>query len=94
MKISKELKEEIEKYISNKGLVNRLLSLNPKAIAYLGQISQSGIKPKEVIEAYNNNDMDAIYKLANKKIKLEEIYNELILIYSEKIASEKDKGER
>lgn len=94
MEISNELKEEIEKYISNKRLVKRLLSLDPKAISYLGRASQSGIKPKEVIEAYNNNNMDAIYKLANKKIKLEEIYNELILIYSEKIASKKDIGER
>ena len=95
MEISQELKEKIERNFSNnQKLIERLLALDPNAIEYIGRISQSGISPKKIIEAYENNNIEAIYKLAIKKVESVQIYNELLHIYSLQIASQNHIEER
>lgn len=82
MEISDELKEKIEKLCSNnKKLMEELLSLDANAITYIGQLSQSKIEPKKIVEAYKEGKMEDIYKEALVKLELKKVYQELLPIY-------------
>ena len=94
MEISNKLKDKIERYITNKNLVKKLLSLDPKAIEFIGQMSQSGIKPEKVIKAYKQGKMENIFKEATIKQELWKIYTELNNIYYAQVASQNHIEER
>ena len=54
-------------------------------------ISQKGINPTDVVEAYQSNDsvaMEALYDKAQKLIELQKIYRELCLQYCNKLKGE------
>ena len=84
MKISNELKKRIEKaFILNEELRNQLLSGNEDAVHEIGIRSQKNIKPEDVIEAYENDCMDYVYKQAKKMVELKKLYNDLCDYYLE-----------
>ena len=78
MKISYELKEKIERVLKNNGdMRDKLLSGNRDAIKKIGIISKQGIDPEDVVESYENNTVDYLYKKAKQLVELHEIYEEL-----------------
>lgn len=81
--IPDELKEKIEiNFKIYSDLKNKLLSGDLDAIRQVGIMSQKGIAPEDVIEAYESNNMDYLYNQAKKKVKLQEIYKELCDVYT------------
>ena len=84
MKISNELKKRIEKaFIRNNELRIQLLSGNVDAIHEIGIRSQKNIEPEDVIEAYESDSMDYLYKQAKKMVELKKLYEDLCDYYIE-----------
>ena len=85
MNITKQLQEKINLLLKNNDeLIERLLEGDANAISEIGAISQKGINPEDVIQAYESNDSDTmeyLYKKAQKLIELQKLYRELYLEY-------------
>lgn len=85
MNITKQLQEKINLLLKNNDeLRERLLEGDANAISEIGAISQKGINPEDVIQAYESNDSDTmeyLYKKAQKLIELQKLYRELYLEY-------------
>ena len=78
IRISNKLKDKIEKnFKDKKELKNGLLSGNADIISKIGVLAQKGIDPKEIVKSYENDEMEKLYKKANKMIEIQDIYNEL-----------------
>ena len=89
--ISNELKEKIEKnFKAYSDLKNKLLSGDADAIRQVGFKSQRGIEPEDVIEAYESNNIDYLYKQAKKMVELQKIYKELCDAYASNILKKND----
>ena len=74
-----------------------LLNCDPEAIRNIGSISQEGIDPEDVTEAFESNDpevMTYLYNKAKRIIELKELYQELCNIYYENVTGEKNKKSR
>ncbi len=81
--ISTGLKAEIEKYFTgDTDLKNKLLSGDAEAIKKVGIKSKIGVSPEDIVKAYEQKDMEAIYKRAKKIMKLKEIYEKLCKEYT------------
>lgn len=80
--ISDELKKKIE--VNFKDANNfrvKLLSGDVDAIHKLAIISHQRIKPEDIIEAYESDNMDMLYSHAKKMVHMQEIYKELCDAY-------------
>lgn len=91
MTISAELKEKIESYLSDDELKKELLKGNPDAIRKLGNMSGQKIDPIDVIECYENDTADYLYKFAKRLLNLQELYEELCEEYEKYITSKNSK---
>ena len=84
MKMSNELKKRIEKaFMLNDELRIQLLSGNADAIREVGIRAQKNIKPEDIIEAYESNSMDYLYKQAKKMVEMKKLYEDLCDYYIE-----------
>ena len=94
MNISKELQEKINlMFKNNEELRKRLLVGDANAIREVGSLSQKGINPEDIVDAYESNDsetMKYLYKKAQIQIELQKLYRELCLGYYNSI---RDKGD-
>ena len=85
MNISEELKEKINiLFKNNEEVRNKLLAGDVNTISEIGEISQKGINPEEIVNAYKSNDsasMETIYDKAQKLIELQKLYKELYIEY-------------
>ena len=88
MKFSEELVTKIKTLFDNKELQDRLLAGDPDAIREIGSISQKGISPEEVITAYDNGEIEALYKKSKMMVELQRLYKELCLEYGKATRSE------
>ena len=78
MKISDELKEEIEDVLKdNTELRDRVLAGDRKAIQEIASIGQENIPPEVIIEAFKNGCEEKIHNLAIKKVGYKKLYFEL-----------------
>lgn len=86
MEFSKELKEEIEKCLSenHSELKQKIFSGDAEAIEQFGYISHQKINPSDIVEAYENNNIDFIYRYSKKLLKMQELYIRLCDEYSKK----------
>jgi hypothetical protein len=86
MNISKELQEKINLlFNNNEELREKLLAGDADSIRKIGSISQKGIKPEDIIAAYESNSteaMECLYKKAQKMLELQKLYRELCLAYA------------
>lgn len=81
--IPDELKERIEINLkAYSDLKNKLLSGDANTIRQIGMMSQKGINPKDVIEAYESNNMEYLYNQAKKMVEFKKIYEELCELYA------------
>lgn len=63
MKFSNELKKEIEDLLKNNPeLRDRVLAGDAKAIQEVAIMGQKDIPPEDIIEAYENDCMEYLYK--------------------------------
>ena len=84
MKISDELKEEIEDVLKdNTELRDRVLAGDRKAIQEVAFIGQENILAEVIIEAFKNGCEEKIYNLAEKKVKYKNLYFKLCKAHSE-----------
>lgn len=91
--ISDELKEKIKiNFKDYSDLKNKLLSGDAETIRQIGIDSQKGIEPEDVIEAYESNNMEYLYKQAKKMVELKKIYIELCDAYISKNTDEEGKS--
>ena len=91
MQVSEELKQKVEKYYKNNiELKNKLLSGDAEAIRQMGIWAQKGISPEDVVEVYETDNIDYLYRQAKKKMELREVYNELCKAYALHSSSERD----
>ena len=94
MSISKETQGKINLlFKTNPEMIDRLCNCEAEAIREIGSISQRGINPEDIIEAYESGDqstMDYLYHQAKRLIGLQELYQELCFEYYKKT---KDKSE-
>ena len=59
-------------------LRDKLLAHDPDTIRELGKNANSGFTSEEIIECYENNSIDYLYKMAKRKLELMDLYFELI----------------
>ena len=91
MQISNELKEKIERYFfMDEEFKNKLLSGVTDAIREVGSMAQKRIAPEDVIEAYENEEMDYLYKKAKKMVELQKMYKELCDSYDSYILNNEE----
>ena len=84
MKISDELKEEIEDLLKdNPKLREQVLAGNTEAIHEIAFIGQENIPPEVILEAFKNGCEEKIYNLAEKKVKYKNLYFKLCKAHSE-----------
>lgn len=84
MRLSAELETKIRiLFENNQEVREELLAGNPDTIREIGAISQKGINPEDIVEAYENNDgkIDELYKKAKMMLELQKLYRELCLEY-------------
>ena len=78
MGIPKELREKIETTLrNNSNLRDKMLSGDVDAIREIGTISEQKISPEDIIESYENDTIEYLYKKAKQLVALKEIYLEL-----------------
>ena len=86
MKFSEELEKKINLIFNNdKEIREQLLAGKSDAISQIGLMSQIGINPEDVVDAYESNDSDTmkyLYNKAKKMLELQELYKALCLEYS------------
>ena len=94
MNTSKELQEKINLLFKNNDeLRERLLAGDANAIREIGLMSQKGMNPEDIVDAYESNDsetMKYLYEKAKKLVELQKLYKDLCLEYYN---STRDKGE-
>ena len=85
MNISEELERKINLLFKNNEEVrDKLLARDADTIREIGSISQKGISPSDVIDAYESNNEEAmkyIYDKAKKLIELQKVYKDLCIEY-------------
>ena len=83
MNFSKELQEKINMLFADKDEIReKLLEGDVETIRKIGSASQKGMKPEDIVEAYESNDsetMENLYKKAKKLIELQKLYKDLCL---------------
>ena len=69
---------------------NKLISLDPVAI---GKMAKDNVffSPEEIVRAYENNEIEELYKDAKERIVKQKVYFELLNIYSSAISKSKTK---
>ena len=78
MKVPKELQEQIENlFKNNEDIKEKLLNGDTATIQQIGLFSRNAIKPSEIIDAYENNSVDTLYKKAKHLVKMQELYCEM-----------------
>ena len=86
MNLSKELQETInELFENNEEIKGKLLSGDVDTIRKIGSVSQKGMEPDEIVNAYESNDsemMENVYKKAKKLVELQKLYKDLCLEYN------------
>lgn len=96
MNVSKELQERINMlFKDNEEIKEKLLACDADTIRQIGSASQKGMKPEDIIYAYESNDseiMEYVYKKAKKLVELQKLYKDLCLEYSK--ANRSDNKER
>ena len=89
MGISKGTQEKINLlFKANSEMITKLYNCDPDAIREIGSLSQKGINPDDVIDAYESGEpssLDYLYKQAKKLILLQELYKDLCVEYYRKI---------
>ena len=97
MNISKELQEKINLlFKNNEDLREKLLVGDANAIREIGSISQKGMNPEDIVDAYESNDsetMKYLYKKAKKLVELQKLYKDLCLEYYNELNGSEN-GER
>lgn len=82
MELSNELVLKIDRLLKNNDeLKKRIKSGDSGAIQEIGYISQQRIEPKYIVECYENDTIDNLYKKAKQLMELQELYNELCDMY-------------
>lgn len=85
MNISEELKGKINLLFKNNEVVRKKLLLgDADTIREIGMLSQKGINPVDVVDAYESNSGDTmkyLYNKAKKIVELQKLYRELCLEY-------------
>ena len=90
--ISDELRNKIENIFKTYDeLKNKLLLGDGYAIRQVGLMSQKGIEPEDVVEAYQSNNLDYLYIKAKRIIEMKEIYKELCQAYSKNLNQRKER---
>ena len=94
MNISKELQEKINLLLkNNEELRAKLLVGDANAIKEIGSISQKGMNPEDIVDAYESNDsetMKYLYEKAKKIVELQKLYRDLCLEYSKSKKNENE----
>ena len=97
MNTLKELQEKINLlFKNNKELREKLLLGDVNAIREIGVMSQKGMNPEDIVDAYESNDsetMKYLYNKAKRLVELRELYNNLCLEYYKK-SNRSENGER
>lgn len=82
MYISNELREKVERLLKNdEELKREILSGKPSAIRKIVAITQRGIPAEEIVEAYENNQIEQLYRKAKDISELQGVYDELCEAY-------------
>ena len=85
MRISEELSEKINILISNDDkLKEKLLVGDADAIQRIGIMSDRRISSEDIVEAYENNNIDELYEKAKKTVELRKVYKELCNLYAKR----------
>lgn len=66
-------------------LKEQVLKIDPDAIREIGLIAQKGIKAEDVVNAYEDGNIDVIYKKAKILVEMKNVYDELNKAYYDKI---------
>lgn len=86
MKLSLETQEKINRlFTDNEELKNKLLAVDADAVREIGSLSQLGINPQDVVEAFEQDDVekkDYLYNKAKKILELKDLYKELCIEHS------------
>ena len=92
---SDELKIEISELLKDyPELKERLLLGEVGAISEILHITSESINPEEIVEAYENNNMESIYAKAKRLADLRELYKKLCNEYYNWTKEEKSKNVR
>lgn len=76
--MSNELRERIKQnLLIDDDIKKKLLSGDVEIIRKIGVISQTGIKAKDIVYSYENNEIEKLYKRAKQMLQLQQLYNEL-----------------
>ena len=88
MSVSKETQEKINLlFKTNPEMIDRLYNCDAEAIREIGNLSQRGINPDDVVVAYESGDEDAmnyLYQQAKRLVVLKELYKDLCFEYYKK----------
>lgn len=88
MSISKEIQERINfLFQTNSEMSEKLYKYDAEAISEIGRLSQRGINPDDVIEAYESGDpstMNYLYQQTKRLVGLKELYKMLCFEYYKK----------
>ena len=71
------MKEMLQSNYKKINLKQKLLKGDVESIRQIASISQKGINPKDVIEAFESNSFEEVYKEAQRLLELEQLYKEL-----------------
>ena len=101
MVLSNEIQNKIKILFKNDDeFRERLLSMDVNAIRKIASISQKGINPKDVVQAFENKDyaaMNRLYNQSKRLVELQELYKELCYEFYKNIKEDterpNDKGE-
>jgi hypothetical protein len=93
--LSQELQNKIKRLLNtDEDLKQKLLKGDVDSIRQISSISQKGINPKAVIEAYESNSIEEIYKEAQKLLELQQLYKELCFEYYKEVTKGNIQEER
>ena len=93
--LSQELQNKIKRLLNtDEDLKQKLLKGDVDSIKLIPSISQKGINPKDVVEAFESNRSEEIYKEAQRLLELQQLYKDLCFEYSKEVAKGKRCEER
>lgn len=79
MELTMELKNKIrETFVNNVELREKLLDFDVDAIRKIGTEGKTNFSPEDVIDCYETESMNYLYKMALKKKKYSQLYFEII----------------
>ena len=88
--LSQELQNKIKRLLNTEeDLKQKLLKGDVDSIRLIASISQKGINPKDVVEAFESNSFEAVYKEAQRVLELEQLYKELCFEYYKEVTKGK-----